>query len=96
MGAELRRAPVLRRRREFARENNAPDWVDQDLRGVPDAAAVARALALPGLFPAGSRALVFSVPGPPRAPSPLPSRTEWTRLVPPPVLTGHVSSLPTY
>ena len=24
---------------------------------------------------------------------PLPSRTEWTRLVPPPVLTGHVSSL---
>jgi len=24
--------------------------------------------------------------------SPLPSRTEWTRLVPPPVLTGHVSS----
>jgi len=27
-------------------------------------------------------------------PPPPPSRTEWTRLVPPPVLTGHVSSLP--
>ena len=26
--------------------------------------------------------------------TPLPSRTEWTRLVPPPVLTGHVSPLP--
>ena len=27
-------------------------------------------------------------------PPPLPSRTNWTRLVPPPVLTGHASSLP--
>jgi ATP-binding cassette subfamily C (CFTR/MRP) protein 1 len=27
---------------------------------------------------------------------PPPSRTDWTRLVPPPVLTGHVSSLPPY
>jgi len=27
--------------------------------------------------------------------APPPSRTDWTRLVPPPVLTGHVSSLPT-
>ena len=26
-------------------------------------------------------------------PHPPPSRTDWTRLVPPPVLTGHVSSL---
>jgi len=30
---------------------------------------------------------------PARAPAP-PSHTNWTRLVPPPVLTGHVSSLP--
>ena len=28
----------------------------------------------------------------PRAPLPPPSRTNWTRLVPPSVLTGHVSS----
>ena len=28
-----------------------------------------------------------------KAPPPPPSRTDWTRLVPPPVLTGHVSSL---
>ena len=27
---------------------------------------------------------------------PPPSRTDWTRLVPPPVLTGHVSSLLPY
>jgi len=30
------------------------------------------------------------------SPLPPPPRTEWTRLVPPPVLTGHVSSLPPY
>jgi hypothetical protein len=29
-------------------------------------------------------------------PVPPPSRTNWTRLVPPPVLTGHVSSLLPY
>ena len=51
--------------------------------------------------------LALTFPGDPRSPSPMvarnevspdlppppPSRTNWTRLVPPPVLTGHVSSL---
>ena len=31
-----------------------------------------------------------------RSSPPLPSRTNWTRLVPPPVLTGQASSLPPY
>ena len=36
-------------------------------------------------------------PNAPHVPSPPPpSRTDWTRLVPPPVLTGHVSSLLPY
>jgi len=30
------------------------------------------------------------------SPPPPPCRTNWTRLVPPPVLSGHVSSLPPY
>jgi hypothetical protein len=54
-------------------------------RPVPAEAfrAAAEAL-LPPLEPGG------------RAGIPLPSRTDWTRLVPPPVLTGHVSSLLSY
>ena len=41
-------------------------------------------------------AKVCRVPRAPRPPPPSPSRTNWTRFVHPPVLIGHVSSIPPY
>jgi hypothetical protein len=41
----------------------------------------------PGVAAMSLRVIAAAVPPPP------PSRTDWTHLVPPPVLTGHASSL---
>ena len=38
----------------------------------------------------------YSTPGCRLPPPPIPSRTKWTRLVPPSVPIGHFSSLPPY
>ena len=69
----------------------------RDVRNLP---SLALAAALAALLASAARASAARFASPPGAlaakcaphPPPPPSCTDWTRLVPPPVLTGHVSS----
>jgi len=98
--------PVAPRRARFPKRPEAGPLFEQDGRLVPGRAPRGRrrvARCTLGLAPELARAQAFAWISPVYvtaikrggAPPPLPppSRTNWTRLVPPSVLTGHVSSL---
>jgi len=55
-----------------------------------------RSLTRAGRRQLAARGAILGPPAPEAPPPPAPSRTDWTSLVPPPVLTGHVSSLVPY